>query len=138
MNTRPIRVGLNALLACLLAIAAALTGFGMGAQARGAQPAHTASVIEIVICSSDGQRIVRIDASGQAVSGDTDPDRSMPCCTDLCLDCALCSPMAGNTANAVHLPRPAPSQAASVWNAVRAPDGVATRASQRAPPRIGS
>ncbi|MEH0070064.1 hypothetical protein V6L77_06660 [Pannonibacter sp. Pt2-lr] len=137
MNTRVPRPVFSVLLACLLLAVAVLTGFGMGAKAGVPHTGQSAKVIEFVICTDDGMRIVKMDEHGQVLDEDAKTGHSAPCCDGQCLGCLMCSSSAGNTPAAVSLHAPASSQPAPVWAAAFAPGQVLMRASQRAPPRTG-
>lgn len=137
MNTRVPRPVFSVLLACLLVAVAVLTGFGMGAKAGVPPTDQSAKVIEFVICTDDGMRIVKMDEHGQVLDEDAKTSHPAPCCDGQCLGCTLCSSSAGNPPAVFSLPAPASSQPAPAWAAAFAPGSVLTRASQRAPPRTG-
>ncbi|SHN08574.1 hypothetical protein [Roseibium suaedae] len=86
---------LHIVFALFLALSAALTGVQSGAMAamsvQDGSHAVAGQVTEIVICSGEGRRVIRVDESGNELPS---PEKH-PCCNLTCDNCSLCQTSAG-------------------------------------------
>lgn len=137
MRTRPANSVLSILLACLLVMVGSQANAFANAARNQSQQMRAAEVMQIVICSSEGQRIVRLDRDGNPLDGAADSSHEKPCCTDACFDCAMCSSLVGDLATSPAIYAPASSLSAPLPAASTGHSKVRLRSSARAPPRTG-
>lgn len=129
---------LPSLFALILALSAALSGVQSGAMAAmaaaGEGSGAAGQVTELVICTSEGRQIIRIDETGKELPT---PEKH-PCCKLTCGDCSLCPSSAAIVpSETACLPLPARS---SILPASLALSHASARrlARARAPPRTFS